>query len=215
MGIRIIASTLLAVGITLVLFWTMTALIAQEDVALVPDGKHSVVHIVKVREAAPPQPKVRTPLIKPKVDDPPHVAPVVRVIAPGATHGHGPREATIDPFGPNRHRPTLHQADSDAVPLVRVPPRYPERALARGVEGRVLVEFTITRSGQVRDARVIAAEPTSIFDEAALRAVRQWRYAPKVVNGVAVERPGVRISIPFRRGQAERAAPIRDHRTTL
>ena len=91
-------------------------------------------------------------------------------------------------------------ADGDAVPMVRVPPQYPERALQRGVEGRVLIEFTISRSGAVKDAKVIAYEPSTIFNKAALRAVRQWKYNPKIVNGKAVEQPGVRIAIPFRLG---------------
>jgi protein TonB len=95
-------------------------------------------------------------------------------------------------------------ADGDAVPLVRISPDYPEGALRRGLEGRVLLEFTIGRSGAVENARVIAAEPNSIFNAAALKAVRQWRYNPKIKNGVAVEQPGIRIAIPFRREEPGR-----------
>ena len=95
---------------------------------------------------------------------------------------------------------SMASADGDAVPMVRVPPQYPERALQLGIEGRVLIEFTISRSGAVKNAKVIAAEPSSIFNKAAIKAVEQWKYNPKIVNGQAVEQVGVRIAIPFKLG---------------
>ena len=49
------------------------------------------------------------------------------------------------------------------------------------------VEFTITKTGKVRDAVVVESQPPGVFDQVALRAVRQWQYKPKKVNGVAVE----------------------------
>ena len=95
---------------------------------------------------------------------------------------------------------SMASADGDAVPMVRVPPQYPERALQRGIEGRVLIEFTISKSGSVKDAKVVAYEPSKIFNKAALKAVKQWKYNPKIVNGKPVEQPGVRIAIPFKLG---------------
>jgi protein TonB len=44
---------------------------------------------------------------------------------------------------------------------------------------------------------VIGASPTGVFDEAALRAVRRWRYNPKLENDVAVSRPGIRVRLRF------------------
>ena len=98
---------------------------------------------------------------------------------------------------------SMASADGDAVPMVRVPPQYPERAMQRGIEGRVLIEFTISKSGGVKDAKVIAAEPSSIFNKAAIKAVLQWKYNPKIVNGKAVEQVGVRIAIPFKLGNEQ------------
>jgi len=93
-------------------------------------------------------------------------------------------------------------ADGDAVPLVRVPPQYPERAAQRGIEGRVLVEFTITKSGSVKDAKVVAAEPSDIFNQAAVKSVMQWKYNPKIENGKAVEQRGMKTSVVFKLDQA-------------
>lgn len=93
-------------------------------------------------------------------------------------------------------------ADGEAVPLVRVPPQYPERAQQRGIEGRVLVQFTITKAGSVRDPKVVASEPPGVFDQAAIKAVLQWKYNPKIINGKAVEQPGVKVAFPFKIDQA-------------
>jgi len=79
-------------------------------------------------------------------------------------------------------------AERDALPLVRVDPEYPERARQQGLGGYVIVEFTVSPAGTVKDPRVIEAEPRLVFEESVLRAVRRWRYNPKVENGVAVAR---------------------------
>jgi protein TonB len=73
----------------------------------------------------------------------------------------------------------------------------PARALATGVEGWVQVQFAITPTGAVRDAVVVASEPGTTFDDAALKAIARWRYNPRVDDGVAVERVGVETVIRF------------------
>lgn len=88
-------------------------------------------------------------------------------------------------------------SDRDVMPLVRVPPEYPPRALTRGIEGWVLVQFTITTAGTVRDAFVVDSSPKEIFDDAALKAILRWRYNPRVDGGVPTERVGVQTRIVF------------------
>jgi protein TonB len=68
--------------------------------------------------------------------------------------------------------------------LVNVQPLYPEAARAARVEGIVIIEAVIAPDGTVRDARVLRSRP--LLDEAALHAVRQWRYTPTLLNGVPV-----------------------------
>src|SRR5262249_9357325 len=67
-------------------------------------------------------------------------------------------------------------SDRDVIPLVRIAPDYPPRALSRGLEGWVRVQFTITPTGTVKDAIVVEAEPKQIFDDAALKSIARWRY---------------------------------------
>ena len=88
-------------------------------------------------------------------------------------------------------------SDRDVIPLVRIAPDYPPRALSRGLEGWVKVQFTITPTGTVQNAIVVDADPKNMFDDAALKAIARWRYNPKVEGGVAVERVGVQTIIRF------------------
>ena len=88
-------------------------------------------------------------------------------------------------------------SDREEMPLVRVEPVYPPRALARGVEGWVLVEFTITAAGTTADVRAVKADPERVFDAAAVKAVESWKYNPRVEAGMATDRRGVQVLISF------------------
>jgi TonB family protein len=75
-----------------------------------------------------------------------------------------------------------------AVVIHQVTPRFPMRAKRIGVEqGVVTLEFTIDKSGAVKDAVVVTAEPARVFEEEALKALAHWRYQPKLVNGTPAE----------------------------
>lgn len=63
-----------------------------------------------------------------------------------------------------------------------VPPKYPSVAVSARLSGQVTLEVAIDLDGSVGYARVIS--PSSVFDQTALDAVRQWRFAPRLVNGV-------------------------------
>lgn len=67
--------------------------------------------------------------------------------------------------------------------LIEAPePRYPRRALDLGKEGSVRVEIDVAPDGSVTDARVLTSSGYAPFDEAALEAVRRWRFAPQPAN---------------------------------
>lgn len=91
-------------------------------------------------------------------------------------------------------------SDADVIPLVRIEPTYPERALSRGTEGWVMLEFSISPQGSVQDVVVVDAEPQRVFDSAAKRAVRRWKYRPRIEDGTAVTRQGVQVVLTFRMG---------------
>src|SRR5262245_35759780 len=78
----------------------------------------------------------------------------------------------------------------------RVPPQYPARALQRGRSGAVTLRFTIDANGATKDIEVVEST-SSIFEDAAVKALSQWRYVPLIENGKPVERPGVQTVISF------------------
>jgi periplasmic protein TonB len=68
--------------------------------------------------------------------------------------------------------------------LVFVEPIYPPIALAARKEGLVILEALISEDGIVREVRVLRPEP--LFGQAAITAVRQWRFSPTLLNGEPV-----------------------------
>lgn len=73
--------------------------------------------------------------------------------------------------------PAKAAAPTAPQPLRVVQPSYPLDALRNNVEGKVELEFRIGDDGRVRDVRVLSAEPVGVFDQAAILALRQWRFA--------------------------------------
>ena len=97
----------------------------------------------------------------------------------------------------------LTQADGDYLPIVKVAPVYPKRALARKLEGYVVVEFTVTTRGTTKDIKVVEAKPIVIFNQAAIQAAEKFKYKPRVVDGKPVEVHGVRNKIAFKLDKQE------------
>ncbi|MCG8415295.1 MAG: TonB family protein [Pseudomonadales bacterium] len=93
----------------------------------------------------------------------------------------------------------INAADGDYLPLVRVPPQYPTRALQRGIEGWALLEFTVNGRGDVveESIEVIDAEPPDIFNRSAIRAVSRFKYQPRIVDGVGVDVPNVQTVLRY------------------
>ena len=92
--------------------------------------------------------------------------------------------------------------DGDYMPIVAVAPEYPRRAASRGIEGFATVQFTVTTSGATKDVVVVDGitkdgNETSIFDRAAVRAAERFKFRPRVIDGEAVEVPGVTYRFVF------------------
>ncbi|MEQ8427815.1 MAG: TonB family protein [Gammaproteobacteria bacterium] len=91
----------------------------------------------------------------------------------------------------------LSATDGEYLPIVKVAPQYPRRAVSRGIEGYVIVEYTVTKQGTVKDPVIIQAEPESIFNKSAVDSVLRYKYKPRVINGEPVEVPGVQTKITY------------------
>jgi TonB family protein len=84
---------------------------------------------------------------------------------------------------------------SDTRLIRRVEPRYPADARAQHIEGAVVLDLQIGKDGVVHDIAIVSGN--SELAEAAVEAVRQWRYRPYSVDGHAVEMQ-TRITVRFK-----------------
>jgi TonB family protein len=100
--------------------------------------------------------------------------------------------STVTPIGERAGEAAVSHAPEaapgeliEAKILERVEPVYPRScAPAAQVDESVTVAFTITAAGRVAGER-IAASTNTCFDEAALNALRRWRFEPRMVDGAA------------------------------
>ena len=86
-------------------------------------------------------------------------------------------------------------ATSAPKPLLRAKPAYPRAALRRGVEGSVLLEFSIDANGNVVAPRVIESRPHGVFEQAALEALSKWKY-----EALGAETSAIKVRLTFRNG---------------
>ena len=82
----------------------------------------------------------------------------------------------------------LTDVEGDAAPYLLVEPQYPPEALRNRVEGYVELQLLIGTDGSVLRARITESSPGCVFEVNTLRAVRLWKFKPRVVDGVTVNR---------------------------
>lgn len=87
-------------------------------------------------------------------------------------------ERAPPPLPPAPVAPDISAPDVVANPIAQPQPRYPQRALEAEKEGSVRLRITIGPDGSVTDAQVVSSRPPGWFENAALAAVRNWRYQP-------------------------------------
>ena len=85
------------------------------------------------------------------------------------------------PPEPERRPTRMHSGINAPLRIHDVTPIYPALARASGVQGIVIIEATIDARGDVVSAKVLRSVP--MLDEAAIAAVRQWKYTPARLNG--------------------------------
>ena len=81
-------------------------------------------------------------------------------------------------------------ADGEYLPIVKVAPIYPRMAQTRGIQGHCIVSYTVTVSGSVRDPAVVECS-NPIFRNTSMRASLRFKYKPRIIDGEPVEVRGV------------------------
>ena len=191
-------SIVIGVVVTLSLLFVMQLLIASGKQALTKPRDRAKLEFVRIKRnealnvedftpEKPPKPPETPPETPPQdMDNIDPSAPTINVAPPTVS-------ADTSIGGPGG----MNIAEGDYLPIVRVAPVYPERALSRGLEGYVDMSFTVTTTGTVRDP-VVMFSTSSLFERAAMRAVLKFKYKPRVVDGVPVDVPNVKTRITFK-----------------
>jgi TonB family protein len=107
----------------------------------------------------------------------------------------------------------LSAAIQGATPLSQVAPTYAHDLRLSGVEGEVVVGFTISKTGEVQNAAVVSSTDRALEDPT-LAAVRQWRFSPAMKDGVAVSVKAVQAvsySITGLRAAPDRVVTMKSH----
>lgn len=192
---RYFVSVTMGAAVTFSLLYLMQHLISIGEEVLTPSTKGGAVTYVRAERDE----EIGTRRWKP--DLPPEVLPIPPVDQPPVDlppGGLGVKISELRPpeIGPRNDRLTGYAQSGELLPIVAVAPAYPARALARHLEGYVVVEYTVMVTGGVRDAFVVASS-SSIFDRSAIEAAYKFKYKPRVVDGQPVETPGVQRKFTF------------------
>lgn len=183
--------------ITFGLFFGMQWLITAGDIQLEDPGERIRVEMADVRDVQEVRQVERKPEAPAEVEAAPEVnidmsANVENVGGSGIELGTTAMEvATIETGGTG-----FSASDGEFLPIVRVPPAYPPRAAENGVEGWVLLEFTVTAEGTTENV-VVLESSHSMFERSAVKAAEKYKYKPRVVDGEPVPVTGVTVRIEF------------------
>ena len=188
---RLLASTGLALVTTVALFLTMKVLVTGQEYAIEEELASIGIDFVRVERDEDVSTKDRA-LKRPsqeQPDEPPPPPKLTQTSRPNMDKAAMSADlGGFDLASMNLNAPV----DGEALAIVRVLPRYPSRALSRGREGWVLLEFSIDKIGQAMDPVVIDSDPPGVFDRSAMNAVKKWKYRPMIEDGKPAIRLGVR-----------------------
>lgn len=164
-----------------------------DDVPLPPQSRH----VTQSSSAAgPTRPTEAAPVVAPTDVVPETSRPETTLLSgggdpidkllPGPGGGVALEPPPVAPVAPPPTKTAirLHSGITPPQRLVNVAPIYPTIALQVRKEGIVIIDATIDEQGNVTETRILRSIP--LLDEAAVAAVRQWKFSPTLLNGVAV-----------------------------
>lgn len=207
--LKIPVALFLGIVTTVFLLYLMQSLIESGEDAITDYDSGRMVDFVRLKEDPVVQTKNRKPKPPPSPDEPP--PPIQQQQMLTQIDNAWTTKFTPPPVNVDMSNSANFYSDGEYLPIIKVQPNYPTRALQRGMFGWVIVEFTVDDLGRVIDPTVIENcvdiytpnkthcedRPGRIFDKPALAAASKFKYKPKVVDGKAIETIGVRHLITF------------------
>ena len=196
--VRMLGAIVVGGASALFLAWFMQYLISSSDLSLEDASRVQMLDFVRVKRDENIERKDRKPP-KPKLEETPEVPPMqqnadasgqqLMVSMMPADSGVNIDQGGIG-FG---------AGEGDYLPIVKVAPIYPRRALVAGIFGECLVVYTVTTAGTVKDVEVDKERCThTLFYRPSVEAAERFKYKPRVIDGVAIEVKGVRNMFYYR-----------------
>ena len=201
-NLRVLIAAMMAVGVTFGLFLLMHELISSGPGERTGLDAIAGIHFgpVDIPDEITSKSRRKPPRPPPPSDPPP--APKMQVSKMDQQDRNLPRMNMPDLELPliggdgmfiGNFQQVDQTAEGDIIPVVIIRPMYPREAAISGTQGWVKVEFTITEAGTVKDPQVIEANPPRVFNREAIRAILKWKFKPRVIEGIAVERRATQI----------------------
>lgn len=196
-AVRISGSFVLALIINVLLFAMMQQMVAGRRIELNDIANAQIIDFIRTpdRWEAAPQKRLRKKAPEPPQQPPKQVLPQMEAVKQPlpkflAELKVDAPAATIDSDGPyldsiSSQVPGFIMAH-DLISVLRRSPPYPRLLKRRGIEGFVLVEFTVTENGLVQDPVIIESHPHEDFGKSVLRAIRYWKFQPYRLGGKPV-----------------------------
>ena len=197
--VRLVTGLALGLVVTAGLFWMMQYLIDSADRELNEGASGHLLDFVRLKRDENIERRQLKPKKPPPPDTPPPQPPTPKLdnLNPNAEKiaiSAVPVNTDIEMSGGF----SLGIGEGDYLPIVKVAPIYPQRALSRGVQGFCVVQYTVTRQGTTRDPMVVESMCTSsLFHRASVQAALKFKYKPRVLDGQAVEVPGVQNKFTY------------------
>jgi len=197
--VRMLLGIMIGMMVTAGLFWFMQYLIATADRELNEGASGHLIDFVRLKRDESIERRQLKPKKPPPPDAPPPQPPTPQLdnLNPNAEKiaiAAAPVETDIEMSGGF----SLGVGEGDYLPIVKVAPIYPQRALSRSVEGYCVVQYVVTKSGTIREPFVVEDQCTSsLFHRASVQAALKFKYKPRVIDGQAVEVPGVQNKFTY------------------
>ena len=213
-SIRFLLIAPLGIALSGVFFVLLAEMVQMDQIKALPEEENLALHLVplpeeselalrtrdkpKPPEEEPEQPAMpKMPTSTPKVANTPSALNLDVDIPEVQVDSHFQLDVDLSQFQPAEPVVTAAPVSTEIsvvnnpMPLKRVDPRYPRKAVRRGIEGQVIVEFTVGPDGEIVEdsIRIVKSEPQGVFDRSSLRALARWRFQPKIVAGKAVSFP--------------------------
>ncbi len=190
--VKYLTSTILAVVVISALFLFIRLLTLAENVSVETSISNNVIDFVRIQSESVTRKKRRLPEKPPELPSEPatpSIQPIqaesVKIINVNAALPNLKTSLETISFSAN-YTPDATET-SEVIPIFRVEPQYPPRAYNRGIEGWVKAEFDISETGSVENIRIIDSKPRNIFNRYVIKALKKFRFRPKIVDGVAVK----------------------------